>query len=142
MYPRVGYYRHGFKKHDVLMSDCHKIEREFYEFSGLDKGVDDATMMADFRGRITRIFALGRTSDASDIHGHGTHVAGSVLGNGSNSNRKICGVAPAAKLVFQSIMGPFPKRNLLGIPHNLGNGLFDIARDSGAAIHSNSWGDQ
>lgn len=32
IYPRVGYYRHGFKKDDVLMSDCHKIEREFYEF--------------------------------------------------------------------------------------------------------------
>jgi len=32
MYPRVGSYRHGFKKDDVLMSDCHKIERKFYEF--------------------------------------------------------------------------------------------------------------
>ena len=68
-------------------------------------------------------------------------MAGSVLGNGSNSNRKICGVAPAATY-FQSIIGPLPKRTLLGITHNLGNGLFDIARDSGATIHSNSWGDQ
>jgi subtilisin family serine protease len=110
--------------------------------SGLDKGLNDATMMADFRGRIARIYALGRSGDASDIHGHGTHVAGSVLGDGSNSNRKICGVAPAAKLVFQSTMGPLPNRWLLGIPHDLGKGLFDIARDSGATIHSNSWGNQ
>jgi subtilisin family serine protease len=110
--------------------------------SGLDKGVNDGTMMADFRGRIIHIFARGRADDASDIHGHGTHVAGSVLGDGSNSNRKICGVAPAAKLVFQSTMGPLPERYLLGIPHDLGNGLFDVARDNGATIHSNSWGSQ
>jgi len=109
--------------------------------TGLDKGVNDGTMMADFRGRIIRIFALGRPGDASDIHGHGTHVAGSVLGDGSNSDRKICGVAPAAKLIFQSVMGPLPKREFR-IPHNLGRGLFDVARDNGATIHSNSWGNR
>jgi len=107
--------------------------------TGLDKGVNDGTMMADFRGRIIHIFALGRPGDASDIHGHGTHVAGSVLGDGSNSNRKICGVAPGAKLIFQSVMGPLPERKFT-LPLNLGKGLFDVARDNGATIHSNSWG--
>ena len=45
--------------------------------TGIDNGINDSTMMADFRGRIIRIFALGRPDNASDIDGHGTHVAGS-----------------------------------------------------------------
>jgi subtilisin family serine protease len=97
-------------------------------------------MLAEFRNRIVNIFALGRAGDASDLDGHGTHVAGSVLGNGSNSNGKISGMAPAAKLVFQSVLDA--DRGLGGIDtmSDLGNGLFDVARDSGATIHTNSWG--
>ena len=53
--------------------------------TGLDRGVDDQTMLADFRGRVVNIHALGRPGDASDIDNHGTHVAGSVLGDGANS---------------------------------------------------------
>jgi subtilisin family serine protease len=109
--------------------------------TGLDKGLNDSTMMADFRGRIIRIYALGRPDDASDIDGHGTHVAGSILGDGPNSNGKICGVAPAAKFIFQSTVGPLPNMDWK-IPHDLRKGLFDIARDNGATFHSNSWGAQ
>jgi len=50
--------------------------------TGMDKGVNDATMLADFRNRIVKIFALGRTGDATDIDGHGTNVAGSDGCNG------------------------------------------------------------
>jgi subtilisin family serine protease len=108
--------------------------------TGLDTGINDVNMCADFRGRITNIFSLGRPGDASDTQGHGTHVAGSVLGNGSNSNGKICGMAPQAKLVFQSLLDP--ARGLGGIPGDLGVTLFDIARNNGASVHSNSWGAQ
>lgn len=105
--------------------------------SGLDTGVDDASMLADFQGRIVSIHALGRPGDASDIHNHGTHVAGSVLGDGANSNNLIQGMAPAARVVFQSTMDA--SRELGGLPTDLRMGLFDVARDDGARIHTNSW---
>src|SRR5262245_59266938 len=106
--------------------------------SGIDTGVNDATMLDDFEGRVVSIFALGRPGDASDPQGHGTHVAGSVLGNGTNSNSRIRGTAFNAQLVFQSLMDS--TGGLGGIPANLGVGLLDVARDQGARIHTNSWG--
>ena len=105
--------------------------------TGLDNGVNDATMHDDFEGRIVAIHALGRPGDASDIHNHGTHVSGSVAGDGSMSNGNIQGMAPAARLVFQSTMDA--SRGLGGIPGDLRIGLFDVARNDGAHIHTNSW---
>jgi subtilisin family serine protease len=106
--------------------------------TGLDSGVDDAGMHDDFEGRIVSIHALGRPGDASDIDNHGTHVAGSVLGNGAMSNGLIQGMAPAARVVFQSTMDA--NRELGGLPDDLEDGLFDVARDDGAHMHTNSWG--
>ena len=40
---------------------------------------------------------------AEDIDGHGTHVAGSVLGDGTDSSGNIKGMAPEARLYFQSV---------------------------------------
>ncbi len=106
--------------------------------SGLDTGVNDATMHDDFEGRIVAIY--DRVGDgANDVNsGHGTHVAGSVLGNGARSGGAIRGPAYAARLVFQAI-----ERNsngsLDGIPADL-NQLFQQAYNDGARIHSNSWG--
>ncbi|MBL8222990.1 MAG: S8 family serine peptidase, partial [Bryobacterales bacterium] len=105
--------------------------------TGLDTGVNDATMLDDFEGRVVDIIALGRPGDASDTNGHGTHVAGSVLGDGANSNETIRGMAPAAQVFFQSIMDN--AGGLGGIPANTGD-LFVAARDAGARIHTNSWG--
>lgn len=105
--------------------------------TGLDRGINDSTMHLDFQGRINAIFALGRTNDASDPHGHGTHVAGSVLGDGSRSNGSFRGMAPGAQLVFQSIMDS--NGGLGGLPSNL-NDLFAQAWNAGARIHTNSWG--
>ena len=106
--------------------------------TGLDTGINDANILADFRGRVVNIHALGRPGNASDTDGHGTHVAGSVLGNGTNSNGNIQGMAPGAQLLFQSILDA--NGGLGGLPPNLGEGLFDLARNEGAFIHSNSWG--
>jgi len=107
--------------------------------TGLDTGINNSNICADFKNQIINIFALGRPGNASDVHGHGTHVAGSVIGNGSNSNRVIKGVAPSAKLVFLSIMDS--NRGLDGIPSDLGVGLFDVAQNNGAKIINNSWSD-
>ena len=47
-------------------------------------------------------------------------------------------MAPAARLVFQSVMTA--TRSLGGLPANLGTGLFAVAQGDGASIHTNSWG--
>ena len=103
--------------------------------TGLDTG-DATTVSADFNGRTRAIHAFGRPGLANDPNGHGTHVAGSVLGNGTNSNGNVRGIAPAAELVFQSVMDA---GGGLGGLANLEN-VFQRAFDEGARIHNNSWG--
>jgi len=61
-----------------------------------DTGIDDKH--PDFAGRIVGIAALGRVGLSDDPVGHGTHVAGSVLGDGKASQGTYRGIAPAAKL--------------------------------------------
>lgn len=85
---------------------------------------------------------LGRPGQTDDPHGHGTHVAGSVLGDGTASGGLLRGTAPDARLFFQSVLGhPQPKNQfpLTGLPVALAT-LFDEAYKAGARIHNNSWG--
>lgn len=100
-----------------------------------DTGIDD--QHPDFQGRIVGKIARGRPNDATDPAGHGTHVAGSVLGDGTASGGKIKGTAPAASLFFQSLLDSTGR--LGGLPIDL-NDLFDEAYQAGARIHNNSWG--
>lgn len=100
-----------------------------------DTGLDQTH--PDFKGRIVGVSALGRVNDATDPHGHGTHVAGSVLGSGAASGKKYRGAAPAARLFFQSLLDS--KGRLSGLPLDL-NDLFDEAYQKNARIHNNSWG--
>ena len=128
--------------------------------SGLDSGVNDSTMHADFSDHILDIVSWGMTSaeatgcgspandGASDIDGHGTHVAGSVLGDGTNSSGNIKGMAPEAQLYFQAIgawcanaaTSPRDYRySLNGLPSNLTE-LFRAGAENGSRVHTNSWG--
>jgi serine protease AprX len=100
-----------------------------------DTGLD--ATHPDFSGRIVGLVALGRNGDSSDPHGHGTHVAGSVLGDGQSSNGTLRGVAPGAGLFFQSILDA--QGRLGGLPLDLAT-LFEEAYQAGARIHNNSWG--
>ncbi len=104
--------------------------------TGLDIG-NTAGIHSDFTGRVTAAYALGRASDWSDQNGHGTHVAGSVLGNGTNSANQYRGPAYTANLIFQSVMDA--TGGLGGLPADL-NSLFQTPYNSGAMIHTNSWG--
>jgi beta propeller repeat protein len=132
--------------------------------TGLDTGNLD-TLHQDFGNtgsstnpmRVKQTYALGRADDWSDddiynwlyqsyVGGHGTHVVGSILGNGVESgadpvnkiySNTLAGAAPNAELVFQSLMDSNGWLN--GIPSDL-NDLFIDPYNDGARIHTNSWG--
>ena len=120
--------------------------------SGLDRGsITPTDLNDDFEdgsgnSRVLAILDVNGDGDVSDTLGHGTHVSGSVLGNGSNSGSgptmhwypSTCyaGMAPEASLVFQSVGNG---TNHFFLPPDL-NTLFDEARANNASIHSNSWG--
>ena len=143
--------------------------------SGLDTG-DLDTLHLDFRGRVRDIWSLplsftwrrrvldpNSDDGAADIYsGHGTHVCGSIMGNGARArvlelDPQVMGTAPGAELVFQAIdqtanwnqrgklywltvaRHPAPAHGLFGIPENI-QVLFERAYEQGARIHSNSWG--
>ena len=93
--------------------------------------------------------------------GHGTHVAGSVLGDGSssiaaNNNMVIRGIAYEAQVVFQAVEQYMnwtdaailyfknqgkqpPEYGLFGLPEDISE-LFEFTYQNGCRIHTNSWG--
>jgi len=103
--------------------------------TGLDTG-DTNTLHPDLAGRVLHVFDTGRLTNWSDTYYHGTHVAGSLLGSGAASGGQYRGGAPAAELVFQSVM---TAANTLNMPDDL-NELYLPPYDLEARIHSDSWG--
>jgi serine protease AprX len=137
--------------------------------TGLDSG-NPAAIHRDFTNRVSFIKSYPMTSifdkevknprandGPADVDsGHGTHVAGSVLGSGAASAGlaglvgPIRGLAHQAQLVFQAVEQEMQWKNpqfnirpgrfiLAGIPLDLTD-LFSDAFNQGARIHSNSWG--
>ncbi len=123
--------------------------------TGLDQGSVNPNMLHDdFENGsgATRVLAIIDTAgdgDTSDTNGHGTHVAGSVLGNGRMSGSDpvssnfpdtcFAGIAPKANLVFQASWDTSVDPPALNNPTDLNN-LFRVARSAGADLHTNSWG--
>lgn len=103
--------------------------------TGLDTG-NTNTLHPDVAGRLLHVFDTGRLTDWSDTYYHGTHVAGSLLGSGAASGGQYRGAAPAAQLVFQSIM---TAGETLALPDDL-NDLYAPPYGLDARIHSDSWG--
>jgi subtilisin family serine protease len=135
--------------------------------TGLDTG-DAATIHEDLRGRIAGIRSWPINSSLTDLinnpggddgpadrdSGHGTHVTGSILGDGTCARKfglpLIRGLAYRAHLYFQAIeqkvewkwdiyKNYYGEFLLVGLPQDLSE-LFQDAYDNGARIHSNSWG--
>lgn len=109
--------------------------------TGFDKG-STANVHPAFAGRVQRLYALGRTNPdrADDPHGHGTHVAGSAVGDGNAASMggAIQGTAPGATLVLQSTLDS--QGGLGGLPADL-HDLFDPPyTNDQARVHTNSWG--
>ncbi len=106
--------------------------------TGFDKG-STTNVHPAFTGRVAKLVALGRaTSDDPD--GHGTHVAGSVLGDGNSPSMggKIQGTAPKAKLITQSLLDS--NGGLGGIPNDLHDLFNPPYANNKARIQTNSWG--
>ncbi|MBI2664462.1 S8 family serine peptidase [Candidatus Woesearchaeota archaeon] len=116
---------------------------ENWNISILDSGLDNATgctslsdcstknpaMHPDFNGRILEIRQTGGAGSARDFDGHGTHVAGSAVGDGSGSGGLYSGAAPKATFMMQQRKGTatYPAATT-------------YAANKGIKIHSNSWG--
>ncbi len=119
--------------------------------SGIDVGTLGSGIHDDFKNgagnsRIISIYDVAGDGPDDGFSGHGTHVAGSVLGNGKMSganplinsfpNTCYAGSAPKAKLVFQAIG---KDDGGLSVPSDL-RILFGQAYADNAKIHQNSWG--
>ncbi len=79
---------------------------------------------------------FGATSWA-DSNGHGTHVMGSVGGNGALSQGKVRGGAYEAKLIINGLWSPIMDN--LAFPQDF-NKILSGSVKEGALINTNSWG--
>ncbi len=116
------------------------IDDSFEGYTGENVTVTVADMGLDtghpaFEGRIVEYYDYGNDGE-QDKDGHGTHVAGTVLGDGSwrtsdvGLDGKYAGLAPEAGLVVQEVF-------VAGNPG--ANGMGRDAESHGATISSNSW---
>lgn len=129
--------------------------------TGFDNGIitDTAQLHDDFENgagssRVLAIYDLAADNNNSDPEGHGTHVSGTILGNGALSgsfpithtfpNTAYVGMAPDANLVIQTLRDQ--NDNGFDVPLSIYADLFTpiytaTYGSSVARIHNNSWGD-
>ncbi|KAK0709893.1 peptidase S8/S53 domain-containing protein [Lasiosphaeria miniovina] len=107
--------------------------------TGFDKG-STTDAHAAFSGRVVGLLPIGRPKDTNDIDGHGTHVCGSVLGNGTSDKMGgvIQGIAPEAQLIVQAL--GTANKGLFGRSTVTLAGLLQSAYERKSRIHTNSWG--
>ncbi|KAF5560647.1 serine protease ABC transporter B family tagB [Fusarium phyllophilum] len=107
--------------------------------TGFDTGDTNSTHQA-FTGRVKKLIPIGRSTKTNDTDGHGTHVCGSVLGDGHSEKMggPIQGTAPAATLIVQSLLDS--RGGLFGQSEKTLGDLLREALDNESFIHTNSWG--
>ncbi|KAF5254890.1 hypothetical protein FANTH_386 [Fusarium anthophilum] len=107
--------------------------------TGFDTGDENKTHEA-FTGRVKKLIPIGRSNKTNDSDGHGTHVCGSVLGDGHSEKMggSIQGTAPKATLIVQSLLDN--QGGLFGRSQKTLGDLLQEALDHQSFIHTNSWG--
>ncbi|KAF5547634.1 serine protease ABC transporter B family tagB [Fusarium napiforme] len=107
--------------------------------TGFDTGNENNTHEA-FTGRVKKLIPVGRSTKTNDLDGHGTHVCGSVLGDGHSEKMggQIQGTAPEATLIVQSLLDS--RGGLFGDSERTLGSLLKEALDHESFIHTNSWG--
>lgn len=108
-----------------------------------DTGLDvEDDLSADFMGRVetgfspTQMYDNCSRTNWSDHNGHGTHVAGTILGNGTLSDGQHAGMAPEARLVVQTVSSGGNALDCL----LLDDGFLMKAYNAGARVQNASWG--
>ncbi|MEU0912416.1 S8 family serine peptidase [Streptomyces althioticus] len=102
----------------------------------LDTGVD--TTHPDLADRITTTRSFVPGENVLDRHGHGTHVASTVVGTGAASGGKERGLAPGADLVVGKVLG----NDGIGSDSGIIAGMEWAARDAHAAVINMSLGNR
>jgi subtilisin family serine protease len=109
--------------------------------NGLDRGSlsDIHPDLSSDTGQAPRISSLKSVSGRAipdDPSGHGTHMAGVLVGSGKSSQGKYHGIAPDSSLYFQALLD---EDGELRIPANLAE-LYDPAYQAGVRVYVNGWG--
>ena len=112
------------------------------ERTKVDGSYTSSELKLDQQRRKVVSYAYSACSDQIDdeVGGHGTHTCGSAVGNCLTEGiYRDHGQAPEAKLAFYDLTKE--GMNSLCIKPNLTT-IFQVAKDSGAYISSNSWGSE
>jgi hypothetical protein len=105
--------------------------------SGADSG-DLSTLHPDLRTNLVAGYAIGLGGSSwADPMGHGTHTAGSFVGDGTMSDGKIRGGAYGAHLIELGMWSDILNNLAPGTDFNV---IVGTGYDKGARVHSNSWG--
>ena len=92
---------------DVLWNESSYLQGQGVTVAVVDSGI---APHADFLGSdgqsriLTQVEFVSQGTSADDFYGHGTHVAGTIGGNGFRSGGRYTGVAPQVNLVDVKVM--------------------------------------
>ncbi|MCG8400958.1 MAG: S8 family serine peptidase [Firmicutes bacterium] len=109
--------------------------------SGLDTGLPDnlhpdLENPAGKKPKVIMLKSWAGVEIPADTAGHGTHMAGTMVGNGKASGGGHSGLAPEASLYFQGIVD---EEDNLAPPLDLQH-LLQPAYRAGVRVHVNGWG--
>jgi len=92
---------------EVLWNESSYLQGQNVTVAVVDSGIAPHQDFLDENGQsriLTHVQFLSQGSSSDDFYGHGTHVAGSIAGNGISSDGRYPGIAPKANLIDVKVM--------------------------------------